>query len=288
MALVCDRVIFDHLTRASLASLWDSHVVIANVTQSTAGALAAARATLPHDAPPPSQRNTIATKTIPWLYKLAVAMLTPFEETVFLDTDVLLISPSLIDDLLARSLRVGDFAAPLDPLREPRQPPMKHSMRDFVRGVPPMCMALYALRSGVPSVRRLLESAARRMLLRDSDEQLDRFRHGDQEFVWFELFHGPPDPELRVLFLPEEYYCPTCYVATSIERTLAHLPWRPLLLATNPCLVRLHCGEAHAPSSRSHAALYRPTLRCCQGLWRRDQGCAALRRHAPHVDYIVG
>ena len=92
-----------------------------------------------------------------WIYKIAVLLLTPFLETVYLDADIMVVSPNLLDDLLSRSLRIADIAFPVDPARQPNEYPAYHREKEFARGIPPMCAGLMAYRlnasgcSGLPT-----------------------------------------------------------------------------------------------------------------------------------------
>ena len=167
-----------------------------------------------------------ATKSIPiriresvvhWVWKLATFLLTPFRKTLYLDADVLVLSPTFVSDLLEGSLRIADMAAPVDPNRPGRKivmsrtgtfhinPPM------FGRGIPPLCMGLAAYRL-TPAVVRLFNRAAIRLMgrqhARDPTDESKLVRQSDQEMVWFQLMYGRADKELRVFGLPEEYYCP--------------------------------------------------------------------------------
>ena len=200
VALVADSVTHWRLKQTGLASLWDSHTVIPNVSSSTASAMSA----LPS--------SVVIPKTVPWLYKLAVVLLSPFDETVYLDTDVLLVQPSLIDDLLQRSLKWHDMAFPVDALREPFQPPVHHRLTAFGKGLPPMCLGFWAFRGAETTVRSMLNRVAERLMLYQTESILERFRLGDQEFLWLELAYGKASTthteHLRFTFLPEEYYCP--------------------------------------------------------------------------------
>ena len=50
----------------------------------------------------------------PFLWKLAALLLTPFERTLFLDADLLVLSPTLVSNVLRNSLRIHEMAMPVD------------------------------------------------------------------------------------------------------------------------------------------------------------------------------
>ena len=50
----------------------------------------------------------------PFLWKLAALLLTPFERTLFLDADLLVLSPTLVSNALRNSLRIHEIAMPVD------------------------------------------------------------------------------------------------------------------------------------------------------------------------------
>lgn len=195
-ALVADRAALAHLRRNGLHALWERRIALPDPSRTAAALLA----------PLPRHRRARPAE-VPWLFKFAALLLTPFNETVYLDLDVLVLSPSFLADLFERSLRVADLAAPNDPAREAREYPTFHRLDDFGRGVPPPCASLLAYRL-TPAVRRMFEAAAAGLLHRSVDLKARGFRNGDQELIWHLLWSGPPDAGLRLMQLPEEYYCP--------------------------------------------------------------------------------
>ena len=196
-ALVADGAAWAHLGTLGLRSLWDRRVALPDPAKTAATMLAG----LP-------RRQHARGGEVAWLFKFAALLLSPFNATVYMDLDVLVLSPTLVDDLLHHTLRVADLAFPHDPAREPREYPMFHRVADFGRGVPPMCAGLLAFRL-TPSVSRLLERAADALLRRTADLKALGFRNGDQEMLWHQLWTGGvADPSLRMMQLPEEYFCP--------------------------------------------------------------------------------
>ena len=169
-----------------------------------------------HERMRPGAKVTMHDDAEKWLWKIATFLLTPFSETLYLDTDVVVLSRTFVSDLLHQSLKVADLVGFVDPQRPAQR--MLHSKASslvlnpkmYGRGIPPLCLGLMAYRL-TPAVASLLERAAIRLLHRSNisdptDGSL--VRQGDQEMVWFELVSGPADTSLRILVLPEEYYCP--------------------------------------------------------------------------------
>lgn len=197
-ALVADGTAWAHLGTMGLHTLWDRWIGLPDPAQTTTTMLAG----LP-------QRQHARPGEVAWLFKFAALLLSPFNATVYMDLDVLVLSQTLIADLLHHTLRVADLAFPHDPAREPREYPTFHRIADFGRGVPPMCAGLLAFRL-TPSVSRLLERAADALLRRTVDLKALGFRNGDQEMIWHQLWTGglADDSSLRMMQLPEEYFCP--------------------------------------------------------------------------------
>ena len=178
-----------------------------------------------------------------WVWKAATFLLTPFHETLYMDADILVLRPSFVSDLLERSLRVADLVSPVDPNRPGRKsvrsrtgkfhinPPM------YGRGIPPMCMGLLAYRL-TPAVRRLIERATARLMgqsfLEDPTDRTKRIRQSDQEMIWAELMYGPVDHDLRVMPLPEEYYCPMIKIQGAVNRWSSAPTWKTSWTIGNP------------------------------------------------------
>ena len=115
-----------------------------------------------------------------YLWKLLALLSSPYERTLFIDNDILLFSPTFVADLLEGSLHVADLVFGQDPNR----PPKRHGRANtenrmawarkyghaivtpemYAHGLPPMCTCVMAYRR-TPSVERLFESAAARLML---------------------------------------------------------------------------------------------------------------------------
>ena len=217
MTLACDNATLAILrTRPQWYGLWDSYMLLdtakARRAYFAAGLLQERRQLQLH-----------------FLWKLMAQAMTPYEETFYLDNDVLVVQATLAKDLLTNTLRVSDLVMPVDPVRQSHRtsvseirkakqsrqwggvaktPPM------YDMGIPPLCTCVMAYRR-TPSVQRLLEGAAVRLAL--SLNPVDPtiragmpviIRQSDQEMLWLELTQSPPDPLLRLFVLPEEYFCP--------------------------------------------------------------------------------
>ena len=130
----------------------------------------------------------------PYLWKLCALTQTPFERTLFLDVDLFVLWPPLVQSLLRSTLALADVAMPLDVGRffEPWAS----------TPVPPLCSCMIAYGNATSAVRQLFLGAARRLI----EHMHRRTRQGDQEMIWFEWTYV--QHSLRVFPLPEEYYCP--------------------------------------------------------------------------------
>ena len=100
------------------------------------------------------------------------------------------LQPSLPHSLLAHTLRLADFAAPVDPAH------------DTVPHAPLLSFGMVAFHAQNPEVRRIFSNAVVRMARRDGTA-----RNGDQEAFYLEWTEGAYH-HLRVMPLTEEYYCP--------------------------------------------------------------------------------
>ena len=87
--------------------------------------------------------------------------------------------------------------------------------------VPPLCGCLM-LYNKTEAVKQWLLSSAQR-LLTVTDQHAD-LRLGDQEYLWYEWVEGR-GRNLRLLVLPEEFYCP------GNGATFEHSRDRPLYMA---------------------------------------------------------
>ena len=100
----------------------------------------------------------------------------------------------MVDRLLMRTLNLTEWAQPLDPYR--------HSYLRSMQ-VPPLCACMIAFRNTL-GVRNMVVGALRRLMLNSSPHGL---RRDDQESLLQEFVHTLP-PHVRLMPLPEEYYCP--------------------------------------------------------------------------------
>jgi len=224
MALVSDGAAVTFVqARPEMADVWD-HLLTLDVDAATT-ALKSAHMPIP------------GSKF--WcIWKLAGLAMSPFERTLYIDADVMVLNPSFASDLLQNSLRLHDMAMPVDTNRPGKGDPTKKSARAdttgffaqtryhatssgerpelmeppmFARGFPPFCTGIIAYARTV-EVRRLLDHAGARLIgqlnRNDSTDASIAVRQTEQEMMWFELALGPPSKQPRVLVLPEEYYCP--------------------------------------------------------------------------------
>ncbi len=148
------------------------------------------------------------------LLKLYAYMQSPFDRTVFLDSDVFVLAPSLIDSLLMHTLQFADLAAPVDPFHT--DTPSEHA--------PMICMGLAAFRMNAVT-RQLWLGAISRMAGRHAGRISSGFgRNSDQEAIYEEWVSGKYD-SLRVVPLTEEYYCPQVPLASIPRRTAWSTSW---------------------------------------------------------------
>ena len=228
MTLACDNATLAILrTRPQWYGLWDSYMLLDTAKARRAffaGNLLQERRQL----------------QLHFLWKLMAQAMTPYEETLYLDNDVLVLQATLAKDLLTNTLRVSDLVMPVDPVRQaPRTsrsearkakqsrqfghvaktPPM------YDMGIPPLCTCVMAYRR-TPSVLRLLEGATIRLALslNPADPTVSTgmpviIRQSDQEMLWIELTQSPPDPLLRLFVIPEEYFCPAYWPQVDVPST---------------------------------------------------------------------
>jgi len=138
--------------------------------------------------------NTTTSEAPRFVWKLAAILRSNFERTLFLDTDLYVLWPSFVHTLLSLTLPMGDVAMPIDVGRY--FAPWSRSP------VPPLCSAVMAYWSRRANVVGLLEGAAYRLIWHLHKS----VRQGDQQMMQIEYMRNRTD--LRVLTLPEEFYCP--------------------------------------------------------------------------------
>lgn len=148
--------------------------------------------------------NGSSEKFAAYLFKLQALLRSRFRRTLYLDSDIVVVEPTLVNDLLATVLRVADIAMPLDPGRAAHLT-IGGQAAPWVAPAttPPMlCSCMIAFRRSA-RVAAHFHGAVRR-LTKGLPQHL---RQSDQEALWFEWTQGG-STTLRVLALPEETYCP--------------------------------------------------------------------------------
>ena len=180
-----------------------------------------------------------------YLWKLVCLLRSPFNQTLYFDTDLYVISPTFASDLLHNTLHTADLAFATEVKRGgdvmySGVAPYVLNPPQSARGAPAICSCLVAWRrtpSTIAFWRRVIVRMSRNLarapysrsfppgqgysssklrgvrlkltpLLEDLMNASLRVRPGDQEFMQAELMRGPSDPHLRLAMLPEEYYCP--------------------------------------------------------------------------------
>ena len=198
-ALVADRAALAHLRRNRLHALWDRRIALPDPSRTAAAAGAAA-------APPPGPagRGAVA-------LQVAALLLTPFNETVYLDLDVLVLSPSFLADLFERSLRVADLAAPNDP--RARRGSTPRSTGSTTSGA--ACRRRAPRSSRIASRRQCGGGCSRRRppacrTAPSTSRRAASPTNGDQELIWRRAgaVERPPDAGLRLMQLPRSTTAP--------------------------------------------------------------------------------
>jgi len=163
------------------------------------------------------------------LWKLASFLQSPFRRTLYLDQDVLVVWPPLAHGLLTETLNIADLASPLDVGRF--FPPYSTSP------IPPICGCFIAYSNAI-AVHELFFGAASRLI----GKAHRGVRQGDQEMIRLEWMSG--HQSLRILMLPEEYYCPGLqYVQENATRAEWHTSWKGTLHVERG---RYRCKAVHA------------------------------------------
>ena len=138
-----------------------------------------------------------------YAWRLSAFVQSSFQLTLHLDADVMVLDPSFADALFSTAPLVSDVAMPVDPNRgTSKQGQLWSSAGGWA--VPPLCGCLM-LYNKTEAVQQWLLSSAKR-LLSMTDRHAD-LRLGDQEYLWYEWVEGR-GRNLRLLVLPEEFYCP--------------------------------------------------------------------------------
>jgi len=140
------------------------------------------------DSVPAAGRGSMIPMRQVYLHKLRALATTPFEQTVYLDTDVVLLRRDFVQSMRWVA-EVSDLAMPLDPNRD--------SPFDMV----PMGCSCVMVYRRCEATLQLFERAS--ALLREGSRQ--GVRQSDQEMLYLAWREAPQ--RLRVLLLPEEFYC---------------------------------------------------------------------------------
>lgn len=140
-------------------------------------------------------RNQSVHSANPWLWKLSALMSSPFVRTLYLDADVYVLWPPLVSTMLRRSLDIGDVAWPMD---------VGRYIPAFRAAPAPIhCAGMIAYRDNA-EVRGWFVGAAARLV--NGGGAPRGVRQSDQEMLHYEWVSSRHS--LRMVTLPEEYYCP--------------------------------------------------------------------------------
>ena len=137
-----------------------------------------------------------------FVLKLSAMMSVEYGRALFLDLDVYVLSPGLPHELLSSALRAADVAMP-GPVPE-RHALVDAALTEATRSAPVLCSCLVAFRV-TPAVLAWMRDAARGILRAERPELK---RQSDQEYLWLHRAENATHADLRVLALPDEYYCP--------------------------------------------------------------------------------
>ena len=163
--------------------------------------------------------------------KLLGLLSSPFDRTLYMDVDVHVLDGSLPRSLLSDTLRLADVAMPVDPSRD-------NDVWYRAAGAPPLCGCMIAYRRNAATTS-LFRGAMSQMLAVTRPEycfdrsrygrplhkrDCRRLRQGDQEYIYWEWTRAA-DPALRMLVLPEEYYCPSIRMEGKTNHSGAHASW---------------------------------------------------------------
>jgi hypothetical protein len=141
-------------------------------------------------------------KRMAFVLKLCALLSSETSRTLYLDLDVFVLSADLAMELLTSALLIADVAMP-GPVPE-RHQLVEPAVTVASRSVPVLCSCLIAYRR-TPAVLAWFRDAARSTL---RTERPELSRQGDQEYLWLQRAENATHAKLRVLGLPDEYYCP--------------------------------------------------------------------------------
>jgi hypothetical protein len=141
-------------------------------------------------------------KRMAFVLKLCALLSSETSRTLYLDLDVFVLSADLAMELLTSALLIADVAMP-GPVPE-RHQLVEPAVTVASRSVPVLCSCLIAYRR-TPAVLAWFRDAARSTL---RTERPELSRQSDQEYLWLLRAENATHAKLRVLGLPDEYYCP--------------------------------------------------------------------------------
>ena len=187
-------------------------------------------------------------------WKLLGLLSSPFTRTLYLDLDVFLLDRRLAPSLLERTLRLADVAMPMEASRAA----FAGDYWQEEAGMGQLCSALMVYRRN-RATDALFRGALSQLLVSQYPKacvdytpahnpknltkyECNEMRQGDQEYIMLEWIRAA-DPALRVVALPEEFYCPGVRLKGANARSL-HADWAtPYNLRGQP--KGLRCRSVH-------------------------------------------
>ena len=168
-------------------------------------------------------------------WKLLGLLSSPFTRTLYLDLDVYLLDRRLAPSLFERTLRIADVAMPMEAARAA----FAGDYWQEEAGTGQLCSALMVYRRN-RATDALFRGALSQLLVSQHPEACvdytpeynpknltkyvcNEMRQGDQEYIMQEWIRAA-DPALRLVALPEEFYCPGVRLKGAIEHSL-HADW---------------------------------------------------------------
>ena len=163
--------------------------------------------------------------------KLLGLLSSPFDRTLYVDVDVHVLDGSLPRSLLSDTLRLADVAMAVDPSRD-------NDVWYRAAGAPPVCGCMIAYRRNAATTSLFRGALSQMLAVTRPEYCFDRsrngrplhkrdcrgLRQGDQEYIYWEWTRAA-DPALRMLVLPEEYYCPSIRMEGKTNHSGAHASW---------------------------------------------------------------
>ena len=152
-------------------------------------------------------------------WKLLGLLSSPFTRTLYLDLDVYLLDRRLAPSLFERTLRIADVAMPMEAARAA----FAGDYWQEEAGMGQLCSALMVYRRNRATDALFRGALGQLLTLQRPEACVDytpahnpknltkyvcnEMRQGDQEYIMQEWIRAA-DPALRVVALPEEFYCP--------------------------------------------------------------------------------